>query len=89
MNPMTRPEDAPLIAALQYQHHELELLLARVERMRCELVPPPTAAWRGSARRAFSTGMQGIASAVDSAEESLRSAHGHTGVALMEVGLRV
>lgn len=86
---MTRPEDAPLVAALQYQLQQLEVLVARVERMRQDLVPPPTSAWRGTARRAFSTGMQVIASAVDSAAEEVRAAHGHTAVALVEVGARV
>lgn len=85
---MTRPQDAALAAALEYQYRELAAFAARAERMRAELVPPPTAAWRGSARRAYETSLQSISAALDQAVASLRSAHGHTSSALAEVASR-
>ncbi|MDO7883146.1 hypothetical protein [Antiquaquibacter soli] len=82
------PQDAALAAALEYQYRELALVVARAERMRAELVPPPTSAWRGSARRAFETAMQSIAAALDEAVASLHSARGNTASALGQVNSR-
>lgn len=85
---MTRPQDARLAAALEYQYTQLFALLARADRLRL-LIPPPTATWRGSARRAYETGLQGVAASLDAAIGSLRSAHGNTGSAMVEVNSRV
>lgn len=85
---MTRPQDAPLLASLEFQYRELAAFAARAERLRAELVPPPSA-WHGAARRAFDAGMQGVTASLDDALATLRSAHGHTGDALMEVHARV
>ncbi|MGX5681725.1 hypothetical protein [Schumannella luteola] len=82
------PQDAALAASLEYQYSQLAAFVARAERIRAELVPPPTSTWRGGARRAYETAMHSLATALDQAVAALSSARGHTGSALGEVTSR-
>lgn len=86
--PMPRPEDAPIIAALQTQHRELTVLLARLTRARAELVPPPATFWRGTARHAYDAALDGLDRAVEVGIAAVGSAREHTHTAITQLMAR-
>lgn len=85
---MTRPEDAAVLAALETQHHELTTLLSRLTRARTELVPPPAIFWRGTARHAYDSALDGLGLTVDAGIAAVRSARDNTHTAITQLVAR-
>lgn len=86
---MTRPDDLELLAALDYQRTELEVILAAVGHLRRDLVPVPETSWTGTASRAYADTMLQLGQTVDRGETSLRSALALTSAAIRSVTARV
>ena len=85
---MTRPQDAPLLAALETQHRELAVLLVRLQRARSDVLPPPATHWRGSARHAYDSALDALGLTMDAGIAAARSARDRTRLAISEVASR-
>lgn len=79
---MTRPQDAPVVAALESQYRELTIVLGALESARTDLIPPPAGFWRGVARHAFDAAMDGLVTTMDAGIAAVRSARDRTGNAI-------
>lgn len=79
---MIPPVDATLLSALQQQYQALDTALARLDIARASLLPGPATFWRGTARNAYNSAIETLATTVDTARASLQLARAHTGQAL-------
>jgi len=82
---MTRPQDAAMLAALERQHRDLSIVLARLERARRDLIPPPATFWRGTARHAYDAALDGLARTVDAGVAAVRASRDHTQAAIARI----
>ena len=82
---MTRPQDAQLLAALEAQHRELTALLARLQRARRQLVPPPATFWRGAARNMYDSALDALDGTVNASVITAQSARDRTATAISQV----
>ena len=76
------PEDARNLSALQRQHSELAVVLARLESARQRYVLPPPESWWGPARRAYDLAFDGLIRTLDAGVERVREATLQTAAAI-------
>jgi hypothetical protein len=86
---MPNPPDPALLAALEAQRLGLSAVLLRLEAARRGLVPGPADFWRGTARRAYDSGIEAMAITVEAGMAAVRAARDHTAAALARMGERV
>jgi hypothetical protein len=76
------PEDEMTVRALQEQHRELGIVLARLESARTRLLPPAPESWRGAARHAYDAAFDGIIMTSEAGLAAVRSARSRTATAI-------
>lgn len=85
---MTQPQDAALLAALEFQSRQLSEVLARLETARATHLSSTATFWRGTARHAFDAAFSALTTTVELGCAALRSARDQTDWAIMLVTAR-
>jgi hypothetical protein len=85
VTPSAPTGNSGLVLALEMQQRQLELVLMRLEVARRDLIPPPAAFWRGSARHTYDAGIDALRGTVDAAVAAVASARNRTAVAIAEL----